>query len=862
LQKKRNTPHKLVLWLIGRMSEYEHRYSFEGDLREGYAYKMKNDGLRKARFWYWSQVLKTLFLYIHHLIRRDIAMLRNYSKIAWRNVKKHKGYSFINIAGLAIGMACCILILLWVQDEFSYDNFHENRENIYSIIRHVRAENVTSHYVIMPNPLGPAIKQNFPEVKNATRYSKVVWPAMAKDKLFSRIDMCLADSSFFDIFTFNALKGDLKKALQNPSSIIITRSMAEKCFGDEDAMGKTITALGTQYSVAAIIENIHQNSHIQFECVMPIKYYRIAYLENWRYAWQYATYLQFHENSYDEAITEKIENLIMQNHPEGSRLNVQITLQPLKDVHLHSHFTEEDTNVRKGNITYVYLFSLTAFCILIIACVNFMSLSTARSGKRQKEIGMRKVVGAGRKDIVRQFFGESIILSFFAQVLAILLILLVLPPFNEFTGKVIHFKILGKLNSILALAGVTFFTGLVAGSYPAFFLSSFMPVKVLTGLGAGSTRKRSGFRSVLVVGQFAFTTILITASLVIYSQLKYIKNKNLGYNKEHILSFHSGSLRGHYEAFKHELLRNPNVLNVTKSVSPNRIGAAYGETDDFSWPGRNPNDGVKLFQCAVDYDFLSTFGIRLAEGRYFSQAFATDSSNFLLNETAVRAMGLETPIGQSFTFQGRKGTIIGVIKDFHISSLHSEFKPAVFIPTGGWNLHIKISAEYMNKTLELIKDVWEKHRLAGLFDLDYEFLDETISNLYSSEYNISKVFRIFTFLAVVISCLGLLGLASFMAEQRTKEIGIRKTLGAPLSHIILLLSKEFVKWVLLANLIAIPVAYFSMNKWLDNFVYHTEIGPRIFILTAIIALVIVLFSAGYQTFKAARANPVDSLRYE
>jgi len=866
MTSKQKRPPYLCRLILRQLSEYQQNYSICGDMEEMYHEISSEKNLLIASIWFWFQTILCLLKYSVQKMYWSFVMVKNYIKIAWRNVKKHKGYSFLNIFGLAVGMACCILILLWVQDELSFDNFHENRDNIYRVVRQVQAENMTNYYVYMPNPMGPAVKTNFPEVKSVTRYSKVAWPVMTRGKLFSNIDMCLADTTFFDIFTFTAVKGNLDDVLHDPSSIVITEDMARKCFGNEDPLGKMITGLGTDYAVAAVVENIPRNSHIQFECVMPVKYGRTEYLGNWAYAWQYAVYIQFQENSYNEAVTGKIATMIKQNHPEGQRMNVDITLQPFKDIHLRSPWDDKGMNVGEGHITYVYLFSLTAFCILIIACVNFMSLSTARSGKRQKEIGMRKVVGARRKDILRQFFGETIILSFIALIFAIMLIALVLPAFNTFTGKILVLNKLAEFNFLLVLAGITLFTGIIAGSYPAVLLSSFIPVKVLKGTGGNSLRRRSGFRSVLVVGQFAFTTILITASLVIYFQLNYINNKDLGYDKDCILGFHAGSLRNrdvdHYEAFRNELLTNPSVINVTKSVAPNNIGSAYGETDDFSFPGKNPDDGVKLLYCNADYDYMDTFGISLAEGRFFSKAFASDSSNFLLNETAVKAMGMESPVGKLFTFRGQQGTIIGVIKDFHISSLHSDIKPAVFLSSGGWNIYIKFSSSNINKTLEFIKDVWEKHRLTGLFDLDYEFLDETISNLYSSEYNMSKVFRFFTFLAVFISCLGLLGLASFMAEQRIKEIGIRKTLGAPLTNIIFLLLKEFIKWVLLANLIAIPVAYFSMTKWLNSFVYHTDIKPAIFILTGVLALIIVLFSAGYQTLKAATTNPINSLKYE
>ena len=864
-QKKNQTP-RLARLLIIRLSEYEHRFSLDGDLREGYAYKCRMVGIKKARLWYWSQVLKTALLYLQYIIAGNVTMFTNYLKITWRNFKKQKGYSFLNIFGLAVGMACCILILLWVQDELSFDNFHENGENIYRVVRQVRAENMDNVYVYMPNPLGPAITQNLPEVKKSTRYSKVAWPVMAGDKLFSNIDMCLADTTFFDMFTFTVLQGNLENVLHDPSSIVITEDMARKCFGDEDPLGQTITGLGTDYAVAAVVKNIPRNSHIQFECVMPVKYWRTEYLANWSYAWQYAVYIQFHENGYNEAIAGQIANLIKENHPEGQRMNMDIMLQPFKHIHLRSPWDDKGMNVREGHITYVYLFSLTAFCILIIACVNFMSLATARSGKRQKEIGMRKVVGARRHDVIRQFFGESILLSIAALLIALILIALAMPAFNTFTGKLIRFNKLMELNALLALSGITLCTGLIAGTYPAMFLSSFIPIKVLKGSDGSGQRRSSGFRSGLVVGQFAFTILLITASLVIYNQLNYIKNKDLGYDKDCILGFHSGSLRNrnvdHYEPFRNELLTNPGIINVTKSVAPNRIGSAYGETDDFSFPGKNPDDGVKLFYCNADYDYLSTFGIGLAEGRYFSKVFAADTSNYLLNEAAVKATGMEAPVGKSFTFQGRRGTIIGIIKDFHIASLHSEIKPAVFLSTGGWNIYIKISTENREETLRFLRTVWEKHRLEGLFDLDYDFLDEAITNLYTSEVNMSKVFRLFTLLAIFISFLGLIGLASFMAEQRVKEIGIRKTLGAPLSSIVFLLFRTFLKWVMLANLIAMPIAYLLIRNWLHSFAFHTDIHPGIFVLTGLITLIIVLFSAGYQTIKAAYANPVDSLKYE
>ncbi len=786
-------------------------------------------------------------------------MFKNYLKITLRNIKKQKGYSFINIAGLAVGLACCIIMLLWVQDELSWDRFHKNADEIYRVIAEQQTKDQIIHNARTPDPLAPVLKEQFPEIVNVIRYQSFSgWTVRYGEKAFLNDNLGTADPAFFEMFTFPFIKGDPKTALQDRHSIVITEDMAKKYFGNEEPMDKIIS-IGIDFKVTGVIKNLPHHSHLHFDCIFPIINMEDMWSENFE-DWErivFYTYVQLQKSGYVNNFSQKISNVVKNHYPE-SNIN-KIFLQPLRETHLYSTFQWDLDNYKQGNISYVYIFTLTALCILFIACINFMNLSTARSSIRAKEIGVRKVTGAFRMDIIKQFFGESILLSFISLFFAIFLTYLFLPVFNKLSDKQLILDFSSNIEFIIGLTAITILTGVISGSYPALFLSSFQPSRVLKDLSLTGKSSRSTLRKILVITQFSFTIILILSTTVIYNQLDYIRNRDLGFDKDHIIYAAEGPFRNKPEAVKSELLKNPSILHVTYSRPPN--GKPWAESN-FNWEGKNPSEMIVMYTNVVDYDYLKTFKMEMVEGRFFSRDFAVDTSNYVINEAAAKAMGIVSPVGKLFSHGEREGNIIGVIKDFHLSSLHSEIEPLVLeMSHEPHHISIKITATNLPETISYIERVWEK--LSGGKDpLSYEFLDETIDNFYRTEKKIGLVFRYFTLLVIFISCLGLFGLSSFTAEQRTKEIGIRKVLGASVSGMVMLLSKEFTKWVLLANIIGWPVSYFIMNHWLRNFAYRTNIGWWTFLLAGMMTLFIALLTISYQSIKAATANPVESLRYE
>lgn len=780
-------------------------------------------------------------------------MFKNYIKIALRNIKKHKGYSFINISGLAIGMACCILILLWIQDELSFDRFHENAKQIYRcVFEDHTSEKVTRHWRNAP-PLAPTLKAEFPEIMDATRFSSWGRFLVKYGEQSSKERSGFADPSFFEIFTFPFVKGDSKTALNDPNSVIVTQEMAAKYFGSEDPLNKIMNFENSvDLFVTGVIENVPHNSHIQFDFLTRFEtLHKFWDARNLMDSWDilgFGTYVFLPENANIHAINQKIAGIYEEHDPD---LKLKLYIQPLNEVHLHALSGG-------GPIIYVYVFSLIAFFVLMIACVNFMNLSTARSVRRAKEVGIRKVVGAHKRGLVLQFFWESIIMAFISLLLAVLLVELLLPAFNTLSGKQLVLNLL-HTKIILGLIAIAVVTGLFSGIYPAFYLSSFQPIKALKDfIKSGS----SGFRKILVVFQFSLSVLLIICTIAVTNQLDYIRNRNLGFDRANLLWIPSNSeLAAKYEAAKEEILQNPDVINLTHTSV--LVGTETTYTTPFvDWEGKEEDKRIEFHVVYVDYDFIETFQMEMAQGRFFSKEYRTDGENFVINEEAARRMGLRNPVGKRVSAFEREGTIVGVMKDFHLLSLHSEIEPVIFQLRESWrlNLIVRVNPNNIPGTISHLKRVFEK--FAPSFPFEYHFMDEEFDMLYRSEYRMRVLFQYFAILAIFISCLGLLGLASFMAEQRTKEIGIRKVLGAPVSRIILLLSADFTKWVLAANIIAWPLAYFAISKWLENYAYRTNLNMLIFILSGVLALVTALLTVSYQTLKAALANPVESLRYE
>jgi putative ABC transport system permease protein len=639
----------------------------------------------------------------------------------------------------------------------------------------------------------------------------------------------------------------------------LTEEMAAKYFGDEDPIGKTIKADNQwDFQVTGVMKNIPSNSHLQFDFLIPFIFGReLNYtVDRWGNS-QFRTYVQIQTGVPVQEVIQKISGHLFEKPTieKDARLN----LQPLTRIHLYSNYEFDSAH---GDITYVTLFSIVAFFILLIACINFMNLATARSGNRAKEVGMRKVAGAHKTDIIKQFYGESILLAFIALLFAVIFVWLLLPAFNNLAAKELSMNITGNLSILLGLLCIAMLTGIISGSYPALFLSTFQPVMVLKGLRLSGS-KGSVFRKILVVFQFSLTILLIICTTGVYNQINYMRNKKLGYNKEHMIYFGMrGDMREKFDSVKNELLQNPNILGVTASSNVPTYGYTFSNSL-WRWEGQSPDEEILMRAVFIDVDYFKTFGMEIAEGRSFSKEFPTDATEaIMVNEEAVKAMGMEFPIGQRLSIGDNNFKIIGIVKNYHFRSLRQEIDPLILIysPENSRALFARLKSEQIPQTIGYIENAWKK--FAPGYPFNYRFLDEALDGLYRSEQRIGTLFRYFSILAILISCLGLLGLASFMAEQRTKEIGIRKVLGATASNIVALLSKEFTKWVIVANIIAWPIAYFALDKWLQSYAYKTNVALWSFILSGALALLIALATVSYQSIKAALANPADSLRYE
>jgi putative ABC transport system permease protein len=793
------------------------------------------------------------------------ALIWNYMKIALRKIKRQKGFSFINIAGLAIGMAACILILIWVQDELSYDRFHKNADQIFRINTKDTSGGTTFLLAGSPAPLGQALVDEVPEVMSFTRVQSgwSNWDLHLEEKHFLEEYLAAVDPTFFEIFQFPFIQGDPSTALADRYSIVLTEDLAQKIFGEEDPMGKVVQLNDADMTVTGIIQNIPRNSHLQFTYAFPainMTKWRESKLDEWTYT-QFATYVVLRKDAHIAEVEKKMTGIVKKHLPEEHRAKGTVYFQPLKEIHLHS--TDINTWMlaypNKGNIAYVYIFSLTAFCILILACINFMNLSTARYATRAKEVGMRKVIGAARPDLIRQFLGEASLLTFLGLFIAVVLVELMLPTFSNLAGKELSLFQSGNWQILVGLFVIALMTSLISGSYPAVFLSAFQPVKVIKNIGQLGPHHGGMMRKVLVVLQFTFTIGMIICTVVIYRQLHFMQNRDLGFDTKNIISFAGyNEYEENYEAAKSELLQSPYVEAVCRGFPP--PSGEWGTTE-VDWEGKDPSIDVKIARGPCSYDYLEVFDLKVAEGRFFSPEFADDDQNWMLNETAVKAMELEDPIGKWFSFRGQKGTIIGILKDFHGSSLHNPIAPVAMQPGQGFFVFVKYKAGNISELLTFLETKWDKF-VGTHIPFRYEFIDENIENSYMTERRIGKIFHYFTVLTVFIACLGLFGLASFMAERRTKEIGIRKVLGSGISGIVMLLTKEFARWVLVANVFAWPVAYFVSKRWLQGFAYRIDLGWEIFVFSAVIALIIAVATVSYQAVKAAIANPAKALRYE
>jgi putative ABC transport system permease protein len=813
-------------------------------------------------------------------------MFSHYSKIAVRNILRNKAYSIINIAGLSVGMACTILILLWVQYEFSFDRFHENRDRIYRLEMKWEWDvgKNRERFPFAQHAAGPALVREYPEAVQSVRF-RHSWHrplVQYKDKKFHETNLIFAENSVFDIFTFPLIKGDPKSALTRPFSIVITDNMAKKYFGDEDPIGKVLNITfhrmtdvfdkfknNLDFNVTGVVKNVPTNSHITFNMLISLEslyHFNEKQRERWWGDTNIYTYLLLQENGDVKKLEKKLPALIDKYVGEDLKAaggSIEFFLRPLKRIHLHSRTHFELSG--NGDILVVYSFIIIAVCILLIACINFMNLSSARSANRAKEVGIRKLLGAHRRDLTNQFLGESLIFSLLSLLIAICIVEVLLPPFQSLTGSDLSHNYLTDPWLIFGLLGVVIIVGFIAGSYPALFLASFQPVNILKGrLRAGTADSR--FRSILVVFQFSISIALIIGISIILKQLHYIEHKKLGFDKAHVVAipFTGDAILNSLDAITQELKSYPGIINV--SVSSDPITPWSIHRDVFLPEGFALSQVQFMFQTSVDPDFIPTMGMKIIAGRNFSRNHPNDRSDaILINETAAKQFGWDDPIGKTiraFDAKNTTKTIIGVVKDFHIESLHNKIGPIYieYDPSQFRYVSAKIRSENIPETIKFIKSKLQEFYPTQAFRS--WLLDEDFGDRYTPEKNIFEIISYFTFLAIFISCLGLSGLASFASEQRTKEIGIRKAMGASVKGIVLLLSKEFAKCVLLANIIAWPIAYFVFNDWLEDYAYRTNISLWIFLLAALLALIIALLTVSYQAIKAAKANPIDAIRYE
>ncbi|WP_460948199.1 permease prefix domain 2-containing transporter [Spirosoma daeguense] len=850
----------------------------QGDLQEEFTYQVRRVGERRARWRYWWDVLGFMKPRFMRKQQADTyqttnlmnpVMIGNYLKIARRNLVRNKSFTAINILSLVLGLACSLLIMLWVQDERSIDGFHANGDNLYQVYERAYFDGKVEANYFTQGLLADELKRVVPEVQYA---SALEWNNASTFAVGDKVDKMsgtAAGGDFFKMFSYSLLEGTIETALTTPGGIAISRKMAEVFFGSPaKALGQSIRYNNkSNLMVSAVFENPPANSSLQFDFLTP--WSDFVKENDWTKRWgntDPVTFVQLRTDRNGQAIDPakveaKIKDFVYRYTPKTTGHRIEVALQSFPEKYLHSTF--KDGQLDGGRIEYVRLFSLVAVFILLIACINFMNLATARSQKRAKEVGVRKVVGAARFALIGQFMSEAILLTFFAVVIAIGLVLALLPTFNELTGKTLMLP-LNQPVFWLGLIGLLLLTGSVAGSYPALFLSSLNPIRILKG-SVTSVRTGLGallFRKGLVVFQFSLSIILIVGMIVIYRQMAYFQSKNLGFDRQNLVYVPlEGELIGKYDLFKQEAGQLDGIATVSRmEESPTGLGH---HITDVNWTGKSPSLFTSFANTAVGYDFAKTLNIKLLTGRDFSEAYGTDTLNFLINETALKKIGYKQPIGQPLSWGSRKGTIVGVLKDFHFNSMRQSIEPLIIRlrkePRWGTIL-IRTEAGKTREALAGLEKICKD--LNPNFPFTYQFSDQEYARLYQSEQIVSQLSTFFACLAVFISCLGLFGLATFTAEQRTKEIGVRKVLGASVNSIVGLLSKDFLKLVAIAIVIASPVAWWAMNEWLQSFAYKIDLTWWVFALAGLIAIAIALLTVSFQSVRAALMNPVKSLRSE
>ncbi len=855
-------PPRLAKWILSQLRYYSLEHLIQSDLEDEFRLLSLEEGRPRAVLWYWEQVLFALWTDFKQSFFFGGIMFRNYMKTAFRYIKKHKGFTFLNIIGLAIGLTFAVFILLYVQYESSYDRWHSDYENIFRVVQW-QPDNESGYVsATVQGPLAPTLKEEFPEVVASTRLRILDNILIARGETsFLENGICFASPEIFDVFSFVLLSGNSSTCLTDPASIVLSATKAMKFFGDEDPIGQELSLgqTGRVMHVTGVFQDIPKNSHFTMDFLIPFRVYanlRRNDLNRWHPNWFCYTYCRLRDGTNAKAFEAKLASVI-EKYEEGE---MKLLLQPLSRIHLFSHVGHEIG--RNNDIKSVLIASAIGLAMLLIACINYVNLSTAHSIQRSREIGLRKVVGASRNELTRQFLCESFAITAVAFGLALLLVCFLLPRFGTLIGQEISLSWVINFPTMTWLLLLFIGTSFISGIYPAFILSSLKPISILGHGFAG--RSRSGLRNILVVFQFGISILLILCTLVIADQNHFIHSKDMGYAKEHILVLYlrDGATRRNIQEVKTELLKHPKIVAVASSDAlPNRII----NWDGLNWPGRGDANTFPCYYAGVDFDFLDLYKIQIADGRSFSRDFSDQNGAFLLNETAVKKIQWETPIGQELIHSGKhRGKIVGILRDFHFQSLHNPVAPLYLYlspnASGHRYLSVKIHPEDIQETVAFLRE--QMARFSPRYPFEYHFFDEVFDGAYRTEQKTAGVFTIFSFLTILIACLGLYGLATFTTERKTKEIGIRKVIGASISSICFMLSRGYFRWILIANLLAWPIGYIVMNAWLQNFAYRINLSVWIFFLSGLVALVIALLTISYQTLKAAKANPADSLRSE
>ncbi len=787
-------------------------------------------------------------------------MFRNYLLTALRNFRRQRIFSFINILGLSVGLTCSLLIILWIQDERSYDQFHENKDELFSVMRNSYFTNGEVYtFSAIPKPLAEVLETEFPEITHAMLYSFTLTQVFTKGENAIREPGRYVDSRFLEHFSYPLLVGDARKVLAEPNHVAISRAMAEKLFGPDwqqkNILGESISLNNRlELTLTGVFENVSRHSNLDFEYLLPIEdFYPF---NDWVHEWGnngLRMQVRLVKGTDYQELNKKIVQVI-NDHNSGDN---RIFLQPITDRYLYNNY--ENGEIVGGRIEYIRIFSLVAVFILLIAAINFMNLATARSSKRMREIGVRKVVGAGKTALILQFLGESVLLAVLAFFLAISFVQLLLPIFNEITFKEIQLSYLSS-SYLPVFFAIALLVGLLAGVYPAFFLSSFKITHILKGklkhnYGAANIRKG------LVVLQFFISIVLTIGTITVYQQISFIQHKNIGIEKENLLCFDlEGKAKEDYESFRQELLRQPGVSSVTAmNQFPLNVGTSTSGVD---WPGKSPDESILIQIITGKQDMVETLGLQLVEGRSFSRDFGMDTLSVLANEAAVRAMGLENPLGVELDYWQRKRKIVGVLKDFHVASLYATIDPVLISITENEPdfLYARLEGNQTKESIEAIEEMYANFNPG--YPLSYQFMDDAYNRIYQSEASLAKLTAYFALIAIFISCLGLFGLATYTADRRTKELGIRKVLGASVSQLIVLLSREFTWLVVIAFALSVPVSIYFLRNWLEQFAFHTELGASTFVIAAVLAMGIAWLTVGIQAYRAAISNPVHSLRAE